>query len=536
MRMSSFLNVFQSNEKNNFVPSSSEWPEPEPLRNTLLDVTPLPICNIPEPYRDWIADVADRMQCPLDFIAVAAIVATASIVGTGCGIKPKQKDDWLVVPNLWGGIVGRPGMLKTPAVAEVMQLINRLEAEEKKTYDTAMTGYLAELDFHKAETEAVKNGIFQARKQALKNKSEQHSLEAQSLKEQLRKIKEPQKPIWKRYKTNDATVEKLSELLAENPRGLLLYRDELVGLLSSWEKEGREGDRAFFLEAWNGDGSLTTDRISRGTVHTENLCLSIFGNTQPAKLSRYLYHAIRGSDNDGLLQRFQLLIYPDLPKKWQLIDRVPNIQAKERVVKIFQQLTTMNFIAQGANNNSDRFPYFRFDDTAQAMFNYWLTELEQTKLQADDHPILLEHLSKYRSLVPSLALLFHVINIADGKQSSKISSDSVTTAIAWSIYLENHARRIYGMVNNIAHQAAARLAKKIQNGELASPFSIRDIYRKEWAMLDDKGVVQQACEELVDAAWIRQAAQTHEMGRPKSQIYIINPKLKIHSEIEENFF
>ena len=39
------------------------------------------------------------------------------------------------------------------------------------------------------------------------------------------------KPTAKRYMVNDATVEKLGELLRENPRGLLYFRDELTGLL-----------------------------------------------------------------------------------------------------------------------------------------------------------------------------------------------------------------------------------------------------------------------------------------------------------------
>ena len=47
---------------------------------------------------------------------------------------------------------------------------------------------------------------------------------------------------------NDPTVEKLRELLKDNPRGLLLIRDELSGLLRSFDKQGREGDREFYLE------------------------------------------------------------------------------------------------------------------------------------------------------------------------------------------------------------------------------------------------------------------------------------------------
>ena len=72
---------------------------------------------------------------------------------------------------------------------------------------------------------------------------------------------EGDEPQRRRYLTNDATVEKIGELLAVNPRGILVFRDELTGWLSSLDKEGREGTRAFFLEAWSGTGSFVYDRI-----------------------------------------------------------------------------------------------------------------------------------------------------------------------------------------------------------------------------------------------------------------------------------
>lgn len=503
-----------------------DWGEPELIQNTLLPVESLEIQYIPEPYRDWISDVAERMQCPPDFIAVAAIVATASIVGAGCGIKPKQMDEWLVIPNLWGGIVGRPGMLKTPAVSEIMQILNQFETESKKKFDGGLAEYSADLEVFKASKEALKSAMLNSQKKILKSNFSNMTNDPDSLKKQFIHLQEPDKPIWKRYKTNDATIEKLSELLADNPRGLLIYRDELIGLLSTWDKEGREGDRAFFLEAWNGYGSLTTDRIGRGTVHTENLCISIFGNTQPAKLTRYLDHAIRGLDNDGLLQRFQLLIYPDEPQHWKLIDRKPNHQAKQRAVHILKNLSEMDFTQYGATKEGqDRFAYFRFDEESQKLFYQWLTSLENQKLKTDDQPILLEHLAKYRSLMPTLALLFHLIDIADKKSTNKISMTATINAIAWCDYLESHAQRIYSMAINIANQAAMKLAKKIQEGELLNGFSLRDVYRKHWSLLDDKETIKKACNELIEANWLRQSRNSPEGGRPKSILYWINPKI-----------
>ena len=96
-------------------PSSNTWPEPEPIKTTLLPVENLPLEIIPGPFREWLVDISYRMQCPVDFVVVGAVVAIGSVIGAGCGIRPKQKDNWTVIPNLWGGPIARPAMLKTPA-------------------------------------------------------------------------------------------------------------------------------------------------------------------------------------------------------------------------------------------------------------------------------------------------------------------------------------------------------------------------------------------------------------------------------------
>ncbi|VVC74999.1 hypothetical protein AQUSIP_02730 [Aquicella siphonis] len=150
--------------------------------------------------------------------------------------------------------------------------------------------------------------------------------------------------------------------------------------------------------------------------------------------------------------------------------------------------------------------------------------------------MLIEHLSKYRSLFPSLALIFHLIDKADGAQRAGVSADSALMALAWCAYLERHARRIYGLVNQSLNQAVIKLARKIQEGELTTPFTIRDIYRKEWKMLTDKKIILAACNELESARWLRLELPEYQGGRPQSPMYVINPKLRINSPTEENIF
>lgn len=372
-----------------------QWPNPEPVKASLMPVEKLPLKIIPDPLREWVKDVSHRMQVKADMVAIGAMIAAGALIGSGCGIRPKQNDNWLVIPNLWGAVVSDPGTLKTPALHEALGPLRRLEAEAKSKYDNDLAYFEAENEAFKAKRDAIK---YKMQKTARGNDGG----DIDSLKTELMGLEELEHPVWKRFITNDATIEKMGELLEQNPRGILLFRDELTGLLSSWDKEGREADRAFYLEAWNGYSSITTDRIGRGTVHVDNLCVSILGGIQPAKLLSYLYQATSALDNDGFTQRIQLMVYPDKTTTWQLVDETPNQIAKDRAYRTFETLAGFEFTEHGAEIGD--IPYFHFNGAAQEMFYDWLGQLQE-KIQADDAPVMLEHLSKYRSLMPSLALI-----------------------------------------------------------------------------------------------------------------------------------
>lgn len=93
-----------------------------------------------------------------------------------------------------------------------------------------------------------------------------------------------------------------------------MLRDELAGWLYAMDRKGHESDRPFYLEAWNGDGIFNVDRVSRGLLTIPAMCLSVIGGIQPGPLSEYMRAALRpGAGTDGLMQRFQLIVYPDTP-------------------------------------------------------------------------------------------------------------------------------------------------------------------------------------------------------------------------------
>jgi Protein of unknown function (DUF3987) len=329
-------------------PTPGGWPKREPINAELKPVPPFDPALLPEALRAWIMDEAERMPCPRDFIAAAAIVMISSIVGARCGVRPKSHDSWIVVPNLWGGVVGLPSTKKSPAIGAAMKPLFHLIEIIQKIYENELHEYAIKNAIHEAKVKAMEarlNAAVKANAAAKGGKGEDQDSVARVL-EELRK-EEPARPNVPRFKSNDSTIEKLGELLRDNPRGLLIVRDELVGLMASWEREGREGDRAFFLEAYNGDQSYDTDRIGRGHIHIPNLCLSLFGGIQPDKLTAYLEMATGALDNDGMLQRFQVLVYPD-PRKWEWRNEAPDPDARERAYETIERLANFNPVAWGA--------------------------------------------------------------------------------------------------------------------------------------------------------------------------------------------
>jgi len=54
---------------------------------------------------------------PSDYVAIPAMVMFGSIIGNKIAIAPKEHDNWLEVGNLWGLVIGRPGFMKSPAMA-----------------------------------------------------------------------------------------------------------------------------------------------------------------------------------------------------------------------------------------------------------------------------------------------------------------------------------------------------------------------------------------------------------------------------------
>lgn len=486
---------------------AEEWTPPEPLPDGLAPVPAMSEALLPGPFRAWLTDGAERQQCPLEFLAVGAIVGLGVVVGRNLGIKPKRYDDWVVVPNVWGLAIGSSSRMKTPALAEALSPIRRLEARARESHREASKASKADREFLAATLSAKRKAANAKIEKAIATNAEvDPELRAEFA------VDDVPEPTERRYVLNDATVEKLGELLRENPRGLLLFRDELPGWLRSLDREDRATDRAFYLEAWNGTGAFVYDRIGRGTIPIEAACVSVLGGIQPGPLAAYLAGAIgNAKDNDGLIQRFQLAVYPDPGKAWQNVDRYPNHEAKDRAFRIYEALDNLVPAEIGAQEDGG-IPFLRFSPEAQEFFDDWRANLIRHIQDGNEHPAIEAHLIKYQSLMPSLALLFHLADLMDGHAKVPVGIDAARLAAAWCSLLEAHARRIYGQATAKPMQDARLILKRWD--ALKDGFAARDIYRAEWAGLADPDAAHRALEVLEDYGWIRPEWNRRTGGAP----------------------
>ena len=492
---------------------SDGWPEPTPLPDALPPVDAFDPALLPEALRPWVMDIANRMQCPVDFPAVAALVAISSLIGARAVIQPKERDDWQVVPNLWGAVVGRPGVKKSPALGEALKPLHRLQATELELHTAAHESWALD-----CKVAAMQQDGNERKAKGLLDK------DPQAARALLEQVAAPPEPQARRLVINDATVEKLGELMEQNPWGTLSYRDELYGLLTSLDKQGQEGARAFYLTSYDGNQGYTFDRIGRGTVHIPRVCLAMVGGIQPGRIQEYVRGAVAGgSADDGLLQRFGLAVWPDVTGDYRHVDQWPDTPAKQTAWAVFDRLAALE-------PASDTEPVvWRFASEAQAIFAEWLVPFEN-ELRGDTmHPAMVSHLAKYRKLIPALALVFALIDNPDS--GNLVGEAELIRALTWGDYLRSHANRLYAAAVMPETTDAASLLAKIKGGKLVDfdgamldSFTPRQIAVKGWAGLGTPEAVRKAANLLADFDWLRRELTPSGAagGRPSDR-YRINP-------------
>jgi hypothetical protein len=222
-----------------------------------------PLHVLPPTLANFVDAEHRAMGADPSAIAMAALTAVAGAIHAETQVKAGE--GWWEKPILWTSLVGQPSSMKSPIIKNATQPLSRIDHERDKSWR------------HKHAKWA----------QTHNNKTI------------------PSPPKAARCVLNDATPEKVAEVLSRDPSGALMVHDELAGWLGSFERYSNgQSSRAFYLTSWNG-GTFLKDRMGKGKndadaeIRVDNLALCILGGIQPDRLTK-----LGDLTSDGLLQRF----------------------------------------------------------------------------------------------------------------------------------------------------------------------------------------------------------------------------------------
>jgi hypothetical protein len=410
-------------------PQDHPPPESEPKKKAAAMARPLPaykpfpVAELPRPLALFVAEGAAALGCDPAMVALPGIAVCGSLIGNTR--TTRLKNSWEEPCIFWTCVIADSGTLKSPAHDAAVRSLHRLQKRLKAQHDARMAEY-------------------------------------QTLHEQWKERKnrdpanagpEPEKPILSRVVCGDTTVERLGELLEENPRGLLCARDELAcwfGSFVRYKSRGAASDLPIWLE-FHRAGTAIIDRKASGkpTQFIDHAAVSVCGTTQPRILAKTMRGDFLAS---GLIARLLLAMPTKTRKQWRDVDIDP--ATADDYEQLLESLSHLDF---GANGSGERVPMSLDLDTEarQAWIDFYDSfAAEQDAAEGD----FAAALSKLEGYAARFTLLHHVVErVAAGLDDRvPIGVDSVKAGINLARWFAGEAQRIYAIFGETEKQREPR--------------------------------------------------------------------------------
>lgn len=456
----------------NYTPAPFEMQEPDAWETpvdmwTERPVSPIAIDSLPSALQAYVTEMSELMGIDPTVIGMSALAVCSSVMDDQIQIQPKEHDtSWTESPRLWSVIVGNPSSMKSPGMKAAMAPLRAIEA---------------------ALAEHSKNEI-----------REYNEVKAAWDKDRSKdKGAPPEKPVLPRTYTSNATVESLSDILQDNPQGILCFADELsswFGSMDAYAKGNAGKDKGLWLEAYNG-GPQRIDRVGRGHIYVPNWSVCMLGGIQPETFRT----VAKRMDNDGLLQRFMIVMAAGSRGD---IDRTPRADVIDNYHQLIRCLRAFKPYPQAV---------YKFEPEAQEIRRVFMDVIKQAQNSLLPRGVE-SYLGKWSGLFARLALVYHLIDGAGSPKPYITTETAMRVADLMENTLYPHAIQFYGeqLGQNDLWQHTQWIAGHILAKQLTT-FATRDIVQAYRAMRDlsdhQKGSVLFSLAEL---GWIR--------GKPGSRV------------------
>ena len=384
-------------------------PEPE------TPYVPFPSEYLPDVLRELVQEHASTLMCDQAYIALPALATVAAAVGNSVWVEmPNGKT---LPPAIWAAAVGVSGAGKSSGYKLVQEATKRRTSLWLEIYKDG-------LEEHKAEVERHEQAVKAWRKDGCVGNMPL----------------EPLPHILQQCVSSDPTVEALVPLLQENPRGMLVAREELNALFAGMNqyKGGKGGDDSFFTESFDGSAHIN-HRAGRGTepVYIPRALLSITGTIQPGILRDAFNQKNRAS---GLAPRFLVADPPKEMEVWSTRKADPVYM--RRLHALLDDLYDLE-------PNGDEPHFVELDGEAGNLWESYFNELKrEAHTMSDDESPIVNKILNYTS---RFALLFHIVHQVEKSQpptAAHIDGKTLNQAIGLARWFMEESLRIFATLDD----------------------------------------------------------------------------------------
>jgi hypothetical protein len=425
---------------------------------------------LPEPARRFVADTSAAVGCDAAAVALPALAVMAAAVGNT--YRARIKAGWTEPAVLWSGIVCESGTGKTPAQQAVMQPVEQREQEAAREHAAAVIEYERARQLYERDLAAWKRS-----------------------KEGGEPPEEPLPPVCRRLVVTDITVEALALRLAENPRGLLVARDELAGWLQSFRQykaKGAGDDSPNWLSAHNAGPWRVDRRTGNQYLYIPHAAVSVTGGIQPKALRRVLTPEY--FDN-GLAARLLLAMPPRQARQWR------EAEVSEATRRAWADLLARLYSLPMPTDEhgAPRPGEISLSADGRRAFVAFVNEhaVEQYETTSGDLAALW---SKLEGTAARCALVFHLVRVmgddATLADCDAIDAQSVQAGVELVRWFGREARRLYHVLSETEEEEGQRELVELI-ARLGGEVTARDLMRARQTVYQ---TAEQAEEALTDLA------------------------------------
>jgi hypothetical protein len=211
----------------------------------------------------------------------------------------------------------------------------------------------------------------------------------------------PPKPVPLRFRTQDATSQKLAYLCAERPSGIACIMDEGAGWLKRVTDKNSGDNRSTWTESYESNPHYF-DRVGAGSLYIENLAVPIYTNVQPDVIASFM----RTASDDGLIQRFLPGIIPDSNASRVGVGRPDFLSYKHQWE---QCLRRIHSATQGGKQ-------YRLCEQGESLlydFEHYLENLKREERLIQSAPALQSSIGKLLGQLGRMIFIYHLIESPD---------------------------------------------------------------------------------------------------------------------------